>query len=236
VVRDDNSPAPSGSTGQLVITISAPYGTGGSVVAPALAERLGVPFLQRVTGSTGDAVASPARGERLSVHEVRHTPVHRFVAALTQTMPCGPTQSPLPTHHQDEDLRRRGEAEIGNFLVSGGGVILGHAAAVVLGKARGYHVRLEGAPERRLVQGSTIEGIDLDEARAHMRAADAARTGYVRRLYRVDPADASLYHLVIDSTVLPFDDVVEMIARGATRAQSASGGEPKPSPAPHASQ
>jgi cytidylate kinase len=52
-----------------------------------------------------------------------------------------------------------------------------------------------------------------------MRAADAARTGYVRRLYRVDPTNASLYHLVIDSTVLALDDVVEMIASAATRAQ-----------------
>jgi cytidylate kinase len=91
---------------------------------------------------------------------------------------------------------------------------------------------LDGPPERRLVQGAAIEGIDLDEARAHMRAADAARIGYVRRLYRVNPADASLYHLVIDSTVLPLDDVVEMIARGATHAQSASGGETEPSAAP----
>jgi cytidylate kinase len=154
--------------------------------------------------------------------------VHRFVAALTHTMPCGPTQSPPPTQQQDEDLRCRGEAEISNFLASGGGVLLGHAAAVVLGKARGYHVRLEGSPERRLVQGAAVEGIDLDEARAHMRGADAARTGYVRRLYRVDPANASLYHLVIDSTVLALDDVVEMIATGATRAQSAVSRAPKP--------
>jgi hypothetical protein len=197
-----------------------------------LAERLGVPFLQRVTSSTGNVEASPPRRERLSVHEARHTPVHRFVAALTQTMPCGPTQSPPPTHHQDEDLRCRGEAEISNFLASGGGVLLGHAAAVVLGKARGYHVRLEGSPERRLVQGAAIEAIDLEEARDHMRAADAARNGYVRRLYRADPTDASLYHLVIDSTVLALDDVVEMIASAATSsAQFMIGGTARPRPA-----
>jgi len=228
VARAETVPSPPPSTGPLLITISAPYGTGGSVVAPGLAERLGVPFLQRVTSTTGDVVAPPHRRERLSVHEARHTPVHRFVAALTHTMPCGPTQSPPPTHQQDEDLRCRGEAEISNFLASGGGVLLGHAAAVVLGKARGYHVRLEGSPERRLVQGAAVEGIDLDEARAHMRAADAARTGYVRRLYRVDPANASLYHLVIDSTVLALDDVVEIIATGATRAQSSVSGAPEP--------
>jgi len=36
-----------------LITVSATYGTGGSVVAPALAQRLGLPFLQRVTSTEG---------------------------------------------------------------------------------------------------------------------------------------------------------------------------------------
>jgi hypothetical protein len=218
---DDTPSRPPRSSLQLLITVSAPYGTAGSLIAPALAERLGIPFLQRLTGQAGEVLDVTHRRERLTVHEARHTPVHRFVASLTQTMPCGPTQSPPSTHHQDEDLRRRGEAEISGFLAVGGGVILGHAAAVVLGRDRGYHVRLEGPPMRRLTQGAEVEGIELDEARVHMRAADAARSGYVRRLYRVDPADVSLYHLVIDSTVLPLDDVVDMIAIGAAHAQSA---------------
>jgi cytidylate kinase len=44
-----------------------------------------------------------------------------------------------------------------------------------------------------------------------MHRADKARTAYVRRLYRVNPADASHYHLVIDSTVIPLDAVTEII-------------------------
>ena len=45
--------------------------------------------------------------------------------------------------------------------------------------------------------------------------ADKARTAYVRRLYRCDPADASLYHLVIDSTAVPIDTVIELIVTAA---------------------
>ena len=48
-----------------------------------------------------------------------------------------------------------------------------------------------------------------------MQAADKARTAYVRRLYRVDPADASLYHMVIDSTALPLNTVIELILTAA---------------------
>jgi hypothetical protein len=36
-----------------LVTVSASYGAGGAVVAPALAERLGVPFEQRATTSAG---------------------------------------------------------------------------------------------------------------------------------------------------------------------------------------
>jgi cytidylate kinase len=218
----DPSPVPSGPADPAVrlITVSASYGAGGSVVAPALARRLGLPFLQRVTTSTGQIAEPGPCDEQLSEEEAKATPVHRLLAHFTQAMPTGPTQSPPSTHHQDEHLRGHGEAAIHRLLAEGGGVILGRAAAVVLGKERGFHIRLDGPAEGRIVQAATIEGITEEEARARIRVADKARTAYVRRLYRIDPADPALYHLVIDSTAIPLDTVVELIL-SAARAQIA---------------
>jgi cytidylate kinase len=204
------SPTSSGPAVRL-ITVSASYGAGGSVVAPALADRLGVPFMQRVTTSEGHPAPPGPCDEQMTEEEVKATPVHRLLASFTQAMPAGPTQSPPSSHHQDQHLRGHGEAGIHRLLAGGGGVILGRAAAVVLGKDRGYHVRLDGPPDRRVVQGATIEGISEQEANARRRAADKARTAYVRRLYRIDPGDPSLYHLVIDSTAIPLDTVIELI-------------------------
>jgi cytidylate kinase len=85
----------------------------------------------------------------------------------------------------------------------------------VLGKDRGFHVRLDGPAARRVAQGAVVEGISEEEARERLRAADKARTAYVRRLYRCDPADLSLYHLVIDSTAIPLDTVIELIITAA---------------------
>jgi cytidylate kinase len=213
------SAAPPGPAVRL-ITVSAAYGAGGSVVAPALAGRFGLPFLQRVTTSEGHLAQPGPCDEQLSAEEVKATPVHRLLAHLTQAMPAGPTQSPPSTHHQDEHLRTRGEAGIHRLLAdAGGGVILGRAAAVVLGKDRGFHVRLDGPAARRVVQGAAIEGITEERARERLRAADKARTAYVRRLYRCDPADGSLYHLVLDSTAIPLDTVIELIVTAA-RARS----------------
>ena len=165
----DRSAAPPGPAVGL-ITVSAAYGAGGSVIAPTLADRLGLPFLQRVTTSEGHVAEPGPCDEQLSAEEVKATPVHRLLAHFTQAMPAGPTQSPPSTHHQDEQLRGYGEAGIHRLLAAaGGGVILGRAAAVVLGKDRGFHVRLDGPAERRIAQGAAIEGISEEQARERLR-------------------------------------------------------------------
>jgi cytidylate kinase len=196
-----------------LVTVSASYGAGGSVVAPALAASLGVPFLSRATTSSGGSAGLVPCAEQLVPDEADMTPAHRLLAAFTQAMPAGPTQSPPSARHQEGNLRRQCEEGIRRLAADGAGVILGRGAAVVLGKDHGFHVRLDGPPDRRVAQGAEIEGIDPDQARRHLDAADRARTAYVRRLYRADPADPGHYHLVIDSTALPLDAVVDIILR-----------------------
>lgn len=200
---------------QRLITVSAAYGAGGTVVAPALALRLGVPFLPLTAMTAGqDADAGQSR-EQLAEEEAKVMPAHWLLASFTHLMPAGPTQSQLPARIHDEDLRRAAEAGIRRLLAEGGGVILGRAAAMVLGRDRGLHVRLDGPPARRVAQGAAIEGVSEEHAKARMRAADGARTSYARRLYRVEPNDPSLYHLVIDSTAIPLDLVTELVLAAA---------------------
>jgi cytidylate kinase len=196
-----------------LVTVSASYGAGGSVVAPALADRLGVPFLQRATTSADGTGAAGPYAERLTPDEALLTPTHWLLACLSSAMPTGPTQSPPPSSVHDEDLRRHCEEGIRRLADADAGVILGRGAAVVLGKGRGFHVRLDGPAELRVVQGAAIEGVSEDQARRHLDAADRNREAYVRRLYRSDPADPRHYHLSIDSTALPLDTVTEVILR-----------------------
>jgi cytidylate kinase-like protein len=203
-----------------LVTVSASYGAGGAVVAPALADRLGVPFEQRATTSAGGVGTAGPCAEPLTPEEERLSPAHWLIACLTSAMPIGPTQSPPPSSHQDENLRRHCEEGIWRLADANAGVILGRGAAVVLGKGRGFHVRLDGPPAMRVVQGAAIEGISENEARRHLAAADRARDAYVRRLYRTDPADPRHYHLVIDSTALPLDTVTEIILSALSAAPS----------------
>jgi cytidylate kinase len=210
VTEHDAGRQPGRPPAARLITVSAAYGAGGSVVAPALAERLGVAFIGRVTG-TATTSASPPHTEGLSAEEAGATPVHRLLGSLSHAMPAGPTLSPPSHRHHDDEIRQAAEEEVFALAAAGGGVVLGRAAAIVLGLDGGFHVRLDGPAHRRLAQGAAVEGVSIEEARAHMQAADKARTSYVRRLYGVDPAAARHYHLVVDSTAIPLRAVVELI-------------------------
>jgi cytidylate kinase len=48
-----------------------------------------------------------------------------------------------------------------------------------------------------------------------MDANDRTREAYVRHFYRCDPSAARHYHLVIDSTAVPVETVVDIVVTAA---------------------
>ncbi len=101
-----------------------------------------------------------------------------------------------------------------------GGVVLGRAAAVVLAQhPAAFHVRLDGDRAGRVARAA--EQVDGDEEAAArlLDQTDRDREGYVRYFYKVDPRDSRLYHLILDSTVIPLDvcsDLIVTAARSST--------------------
>ncbi len=203
-------------SGAGVVTISASYGAGGDLVGPAVAARLGLVFHDRaipaqVAGRLGVPVAeAEANDENVA------RGLWRIVASLG-TMP-DPMGGVVPVTEQldERSFRLQTERVVREIANVPGGVVLGRAAAVVLGdRPDALHVRLDGPPERRLEAAVTRTGRPVEEVRRDLRANDAAREGYVRRCYRVDPASPRLYHLVVDSTALPLQTVVDLVVDAA---------------------
>ena len=77
---------------------------------------------------------------------------------------------------------------------------------------RALHVLLDGPAPARVIQAMAIEGIDRDAAARRLERTDRARLAYHQTLYCVDPRSPALYHLIIDSTAIPLDTVVDLIA------------------------
>jgi cytidylate kinase len=102
-------------------------------------------------------------------------------------------------------FREQAEAVMRAALTSGA-VILGRAgAAAFRGEPGVLRVRLFGPAEARAAQAALIENVDETTARRRLPEVDRARAQYVRRLYRADIDDPDLFHLQIDSTVVPLD-------------------------------
>jgi cytidylate kinase len=82
-------------------------------------------------------------------------------------------------------------------------------------RPRTYHVRLDGPVERRIAWAASHENLGVEAAKARQNETDRARTLFVKRLFRADPSDARLYHLVLDPTVLGIDATLQVLTVAA---------------------
>lgn len=184
-----------------VVTLAALYGAGGSIVGARVAERLGVPFLDR---EIPEAVEPQTGRERLTAGLGRLS---------TITGGAGGTHEGL--HAQESDMRSRIEGFLADASRTGG-VALGRGGMVVLRSVPwALHVLLAGPSESRVAQSMALEGIDRATARDRLRTEDGTRTSYVRRAYGVDGEDPAWYHVVLDSTALELDICVDLVVSAA---------------------
>ena len=199
-----------------VITVSATYGAAGSIIAPRLATEMGMPFVDRLISADAAAAGTSQSQEGLVKGEQESTPTGRFLSYFARAATVGAVIGPEPDLQDDADIRARAEEGLRGVMAGAGGVVLGRAGAVVLAeRPRTYHVRLDGPVERRIAWAAPFEHLDLESARRRQQETDRARTSFVKRLYRKDPADPALYHLVIDPTVLGADAAVAVIKAAA---------------------
>ncbi|TDD75685.1 AAA family ATPase [Actinomadura rubrisoli] len=213
-----------------VVTISATYGARGASVGPAVAERLGLPFVDRAIPETVAGEIGCTLEEALAHDGRAESGIGRILAGAARlpNVAMGGMDVYLPdraivppeefVEHTAGIIRRTAERD--------GGVLLGRAAAVVLkDRPDALHVRLDGPRERRLA----IAAAETSGAGARTGAPgrgvermlddnDRARTAYVKHFYGADPADPRLYHLVIDTTRLPASAAVDLIATAARAA------------------
>ncbi|WP_049576555.1 AAA family ATPase [Nocardiopsis sp. SBT366] len=219
-----------------VVTISATFGAGGSVVGPAVAARLHVPFLNRAVPSAVAAEIGCSLDEVLQRDDRTPGGFERLLASAARlpTVTLGSVDSGFvgTTDKEgrllyDHEFVEQTERVIRDVARTGG-VVLGRAAAVVLADHPGaLHVRLDGDREARLRRARGLwERGDPEECGGQgwgpspptlrlLDDNDRARAAYVRRFYRTDPADPGLYHLVVDSTALSTDACADVVVRAA---------------------
>jgi hypothetical protein len=200
------------------VTIAATYGARGSMIGPAVAKRLQLPFVDRaipvgvaekiheplVTALADDSESGSAVGRLLNS-------ALSFSGLFVGVPVSAGELGVVPDVAQTEIAIRR--------LADGdGAVILGRAGVFVLrGRPDVLHVRLDGDIEARRRAAMAHEGIDYATAARKQQETDQARRAYIAHFYPRSGAweDARNYHLVLDSTAISMDVCVEIVTRAA---------------------
>jgi hypothetical protein len=200
------------------VTIAATYGCAGSIIGPAVAERLGLPFVDRaIPTSLVDKIREPLAAA-LADDTLNGNAMRRLLSA---TLSYSGLFVGIPG---DEEVRGVAldvadtEAALRRIADAGGGVILGRAGVFVLkDRPDVLHVRLDGEVEARRRAAMGHEGIDYQSAAVMQEETDRARRAYIAHFHPRAGAweDPRHYHMVLDSTVISIDTCVEIITRGA---------------------
>lgn len=200
-----------------LVALSASYGAGGSIIGPALARRLDVPFIDRaIPLAVADRLQVPYDDAAAHDEQASTGWLQRVLSGFMGGDAGAPT--PLPAEmFSSEDFRHATEEILLQQAATGRGVILGRGSVVLLREyPHALRVRLDGPPERRIEQAMQLDrALDREGAERALRQFDRTHAGYLQQFYGVDIRDSTLYHLALDSTCLEPDACVEIIARAA---------------------
>lgn len=202
-----------------VVTLSATFGARGSEIGPAVAEALGLPFIDRaipmrVAEKLGVSVADAQAND-----ETVGTGFTRLISSMALVPDLAAGAGPIAYNPVPDEriFREQTEKVLHEIAAGAGGVILGRAAALVLAAVPGaLHVRLDAPVQVRLDFIQREHGMSESHAQRLIEDNDSARDAYVRHFYRCRMNEARHYHLIIDSVRLPAATVIAMIVDAAT--------------------
>lgn len=199
------------------MTISATFGAGGSVVGPEVADRLGLPFVDRAIPVAVAAEIGCTLDEALAHDGRAERGIGRILAGAARlpNVALGGMDIYLPDRMllPEEEFVGRTERVLEKISE---GVVLGRAGAIVLAdKPHTLHVRIDGSRALRLAKVASSFGLGAREAERMLDDNDRARAAYVKHFYRVDPADPGLYHLVLDGARLPESVCADLVVAAA---------------------
>ncbi len=117
-----------------------------------------------------------------------------------------------PSTREWRAYQKQVERIIRELADAGNVVIVGRGGQVVLrGRPDVLHVRVVAPLELRLSWLQQERNLSREAAMAWMETSSRSRARYVRRSYHLDINDPSLYHLIVNTGLLPLDRAAALI-------------------------
>jgi len=170
----------------MIVTVSGLHGTGKSTYAARIAKRLGLRHV-----SAGLLFRRLAKEKYLSLEEFGQLAL------------------------RDPSIDRLVDEETMNVAEKGDVVVDGQLAGWVLKEVANFRIYLTAPEKVRLDRISKRDALELREAEKETLARERVQNERYRRHYGFDVADRTIYHMVLDTSLLPIDDTAKILTVAA---------------------
>jgi len=187
-----------------VVTINGSYGAGAKQVGRGVAHQLGLPYF-------GPAFSSEAlEGDHDDVRAQEATFLTRMVSVMAATfgvsvIPEGTVESHKKELIEENHRQVQGCARLGGVLVGR------HGALLLADRPNTVHVLLMGTLEDRIERAASEAGITREHAARRAEREDHVRADMAIALYDWDPRIPNHYDLVVNTSRIPLDGVIEAV-------------------------
>jgi cytidylate kinase len=180
-----------------VITLSREMGSGGNVIAQAVAKRLGLRLAGRDIINQAAIQAGVPEVALAEIDELGLLGMHPRPAALRLY------------HETAAEL-------VGKLAEQGNLIFVGRAGQVILGGRPGVlHVRVIAPRAMRIERVQSDRRVSPEVATSLVIASDQSRAAYLRRHYRMHWDDPSLYDLVLNMSQFTIPAAVNLVCLAA---------------------
>lgn len=197
--------SPSPPTPKPVVTINGTYGAGAKQVGHGIAHQLGLPYF-------GPAFSSEViEGAPEDVREHDAAFLRKMVAVMAATFgaSAGPDDDAVARHRQE--LIEENHRQVQGCAHLGGVMVGRHGALLLADRPNTVHVMLTGSVEDRIERAAAESGITREHAARRVHREDHVRADMAIALYGWDPGLPEHYDLVVNTSRIPLEGVVDAI-------------------------
>ncbi|RYG72004.1 cytidylate kinase-like family protein [bacterium] len=197
---------------RTTITIARQLGCGGSEVGQAIADRLGIRCIDR------EIVSQTAKQFHLDENEVanREEKVSSFwervLGGMVVVAPEASFVPPPAITPTDLEIFESETKVMKSITAAENCVVVGRAAGHVLPLHPGMvNIYLHAPISFRLPRVMDYYGVDENKARDIIGKSDDMREKFIAHMTDCEATDARRYHLCLDSSTLPFPEIIDLI-------------------------
>jgi cytidylate kinase len=187
-----------------VITVSMEPGSGGSLIAEKVADRLGFDYFHR------DIIQGIAKSAKIratvidTIEKERLSGIEDFIASLYKNQYLYP------------GIYMQHLVKVVNTIANHGhAVIVGRGANFILPPEERFSVRVVAPLEMRIQNVARAYKVPAEKARKRVIGRESRRSAFIRKSYNADISDPEYYDLTINTGRMRIESAVEAIIAAA---------------------